>query len=147
MLVNNVGVQFDNGKPAHLLDEEIWDTVLNVNVKSHFLMAKYCLPGMLKHRAGCIVNIGSVQGRQSQVRHELVFSASIILPAAALGLLVGVCMYVWVVGCTHARAHGNAVLHSYAHGGTRTHARRHARARKRRWAFRRTRRPRARWRR
>jgi hypothetical protein len=63
-----VGVQLDNGKPAHLLDADIWDTVMNVNVKSHFLMAKHCLPGMLKHKSGCIINIGSVQGRQSQVR-------------------------------------------------------------------------------
>jgi NAD(P)-dependent dehydrogenase (short-subunit alcohol dehydrogenase family) len=63
-----VGVQSDNGIPVHLLDEETWDRVLNVNVKSHFLMAKHCLPGMLKQRSGCIVNVGSVQGRQSQVR-------------------------------------------------------------------------------
>ena len=32
VLVNNVGVQKDNGIPAHLLDDDIWDEVLAVNL-------------------------------------------------------------------------------------------------------------------
>lgn len=41
--------------------------MLNINLKSYFLMAKYCLPGMLEAGQGVVINIGSVQGRQSQV--------------------------------------------------------------------------------
>jgi len=80
VLVNNVGVQTDNGKPVHLLAEDDWDHVQNVNLKSYFLMAKHSLlSGMLGSAAaaggggggggggGAIINIGSVQGRQSQV--------------------------------------------------------------------------------
>ena len=77
VLVNNVGVQSDNGKPVHLLTEEEWDTVLGVNLKSYFLMAKHALlSGMLEVNegmeggcggGGAIINIGSVQGQQSQV--------------------------------------------------------------------------------
>jgi NAD(P)-dependent dehydrogenase (short-subunit alcohol dehydrogenase family) len=66
-LVNNVGIQTDNGSPVHSLDEDVWDQVMNVNLKSYFLMSKYCLPPMLEAGRGAIINIGSVQGHQSQV--------------------------------------------------------------------------------
>jgi NAD(P)-dependent dehydrogenase (short-subunit alcohol dehydrogenase family) len=62
VLVNNVGIQADNGKPVHLLDESIWDAVMNVNLKSYFLTSKSALPGMLKAKAGVIIHIASVQG-------------------------------------------------------------------------------------
>ena len=66
-LVNNVGIQEDNGTPCHLLDEAIWDKVMDVNLKSYFLMAKYALPGMIDSSDGVIINMASVQGHQSQV--------------------------------------------------------------------------------
>ena len=37
-LVNNVGIQEDNGPPVHLLEEDIWDKVMDVNLKSYYLM-------------------------------------------------------------------------------------------------------------
>ena len=67
VLVNNVGIQKDNGIPAHLLSEELWDLVMNVNLKSYFLMAKHALPSMLAAGEGVIINMASVQGHQSQV--------------------------------------------------------------------------------
>ena len=62
-LVNNVGIQEDNGTPAHLLEESVWDKVMNVNLKSYFLMSKFALPGMLKEKTGVIINMASVQGK------------------------------------------------------------------------------------
>lgn len=67
VLVNNVGIQTDNGHPAHLLTEATWDAVMTVNVKSFFLMSKHCLPSMLHAGSGVIINTASVQGSQSQV--------------------------------------------------------------------------------
>merc|ERR1712166_133258 len=67
VLVNNVGIQEDNGTPAHLLDEAVFDRVMNINLKSYFLMAKHCLPSMLQAERGVILNTASVQGSQSQV--------------------------------------------------------------------------------
>ena len=65
-LVNNVGIQpVDSYLPAHEFPEETWDRILDVNLKSGFLMSKYAVPFMLKQGAGVIVNIASVQGRQS----------------------------------------------------------------------------------
>ena len=67
VLINNVGVQIDNGLPVHKLPVEIWDKVMNINVRSYFLMSKYVLPDMLEFESGVILNIASVQGHQSQV--------------------------------------------------------------------------------
>lgn len=66
VLVNNVGIQpLDSYLPAHQFPEEAWDRILAVNLKSGFLMSKYAVPEMLQQGGGVIVNIASVQGRQS----------------------------------------------------------------------------------
>ena len=66
VLVNNVGIQpLDSYLPAHEFPVETWDRILAVNLKSGFLMSKYAVPEMLRQGGGVIVNIASVQGRQS----------------------------------------------------------------------------------
>ena len=66
VLCNNAGIQpTDSYLPAHELSEEAWDRVLGVNLKSYFLMAKYCIPLMQQHGGGVIVNTASVQGLQA----------------------------------------------------------------------------------
>ena len=45
--------------------EELWDRILAVNLKSHFLMAKYCIPEIRKRGGGAVINVASVQGLQS----------------------------------------------------------------------------------
>src|SRR6185436_3290594 len=47
ILCNNVGIQPTSSYlPAHELPEEAWDRIINVNLKSRFLMTKYCVPEM-----------------------------------------------------------------------------------------------------
>jgi NAD(P)-dependent dehydrogenase (short-subunit alcohol dehydrogenase family) len=66
ILCNNVGIQSkDSYHPAHELPEEMWDRIINVNLKSNFLMTKYCVPEMKKRGGGVIINTASVQGLQS----------------------------------------------------------------------------------
>ena len=67
ILFNNVGIQPVNAyNNAEDTPEEDWDRIINVNLKSHFLMAKYCLPEMKRRGGGVIVNNASVHGLQSQ---------------------------------------------------------------------------------
>ena len=47
-------------------EEEKWDRTININLKSVYLAARYCIPEMLKRGGGAIVNVASVQGLQSQ---------------------------------------------------------------------------------
>ncbi len=66
ILCNNVGIQpTDSYLPAHELPEETWDRIIDVNLKSRFLMTKYCVPEMKKRGGGAIINTASVQGLQS----------------------------------------------------------------------------------
>ena len=66
ILFNNVGIQpADSYANAVDLPEEMWDRIINVNLKSRFMMAKYCIPHMRKRGGGVIISTASVQGLQS----------------------------------------------------------------------------------
>jgi NAD(P)-dependent dehydrogenase (short-subunit alcohol dehydrogenase family) len=62
-LVNNAG-----WFPRATLEEtttDLWEQVLNVNLRSAFYVCKYAVPKMRQARAGSIVNMGSICGIQS----------------------------------------------------------------------------------
>ncbi len=60
ILVNNAGITRDN-LLARMTDEE-WDDTLSTNLKSVFRMSRAVMRGMMKARAGRIINISSVVG-------------------------------------------------------------------------------------
>jgi len=60
ILVNNAGVTRDN-LLARMKDEE-WDDIQATNLKSVFVLSRAVLRGMMKARAGRIVNVSSVVG-------------------------------------------------------------------------------------
>lgn len=63
-LVNNAGIQRYGSVTETSVDE--WDLVMNVNLKSLFLCAKYAIPPMLENKKGVVINIASVQAFLSQ---------------------------------------------------------------------------------
>ena len=63
-LVNNAGIQRYGTVTETSTDE--WDLVMNINLKSFFLCAKYALPLMRKNEKGAIINVASVQAFLSQ---------------------------------------------------------------------------------
>ncbi len=63
ILVNNAGVGYFG--PAQEADEKNWDSVLDTNLKSVFLLSKAVAPGMIERRAGHIINIGSLAGKNA----------------------------------------------------------------------------------
>lgn len=63
-LVNNAGIQRYGSVTETTADE--WDEVMNVNLKSSFLCAKYFIPYMLKSGKGVVINVASVQSFVSQ---------------------------------------------------------------------------------
>jgi NAD(P)-dependent dehydrogenase (short-subunit alcohol dehydrogenase family) len=60
VLVNNAGVS--QNLPLALMEEEDWDRVMDVNVKGAFLTSRTVLRGMIRRKAGVILNIGSLAG-------------------------------------------------------------------------------------
>jgi NAD(P)-dependent dehydrogenase (short-subunit alcohol dehydrogenase family) len=63
-LINNAGIQRYGTVTETGSDE--WDLVMNVNLKSFFLCAKYAIPSMQKNKKGVIINVASVQAFLSQ---------------------------------------------------------------------------------
>ncbi|MBT0586435.1 3-oxoacyl-ACP reductase FabG [Alteromonas oceanisediminis] len=60
ILVNNAGITKDN--LLMRMKEDEWDAIINTNLKSIFTLSKAVCRGMMKKRAGRIINIGSVVG-------------------------------------------------------------------------------------
>ncbi|MEO6149546.1 MAG: SDR family oxidoreductase [Mucilaginibacter sp.] len=63
-LVNNAGIQRYGTATSTTSDE--WDEVMNVNLKSNFLCAKYFIPYMQQAGKGVVINVASVQSFVSQ---------------------------------------------------------------------------------
>ena len=60
ILVNNAGIVQDN--LLLRMDEQAWDRVLEINLKSCFNTIKAATPIMMRQRSGSIINISSVVG-------------------------------------------------------------------------------------
>lgn len=60
LLVNNAGITRDN--LLMRMKEEEWDDILSTNLKAVFRLSRLVVRGMMKARAGRIINIGSVVG-------------------------------------------------------------------------------------
>ena len=63
-LVNNAGVQ--RYAPVTETTEEMWDLIMNVNVKGSFFCAKHAIPYMKRVGKGVVVNVSSVQAMLTQ---------------------------------------------------------------------------------
>ncbi|MGA7852970.1 MAG: SDR family NAD(P)-dependent oxidoreductase [Candidatus Acidiferrales bacterium] len=63
ILVNNAGIGYFG--PTHEASEHNWDSVLDTNLKSVFLMSKAVAPAMIERRGGHIINIASLAGKNA----------------------------------------------------------------------------------
>ena len=78
ILVNNAGATW--GAPLEEHDEDSWDRVLDINVKSVFHLTKHCLP-MLRAAGTAddparVINIGSIDGIQVPMLETYSYSTS-----------------------------------------------------------------------
>ena len=60
VLVNNVGISGPGSVTD--VDEDFWDTVMDVNLKSVMLCSKHAIPQMVEAGGGSIVNLSSIVG-------------------------------------------------------------------------------------
>lgn len=61
-IVGNIAGIMDWFLPAHEVDDETWDRVMDVNVNGVMRLSRRVLPAMMAQHAGAIVNIASVGG-------------------------------------------------------------------------------------
>jgi NAD(P)-dependent dehydrogenase (short-subunit alcohol dehydrogenase family) len=78
ILINNAGIGYF--VPVQEGTEEMWDAVLDTNLKSVFLLSKAVAPGMIERRSGHIINISSMAGKSA-------FAGGSIYCASKWGLL------------------------------------------------------------
>jgi meso-butanediol dehydrogenase / (S,S)-butanediol dehydrogenase / diacetyl reductase len=64
---NNAGIAKPS-LPLHETDEDDWDTLMSVNLKSVYLTTKYAIEALKKSR-GCILNTASMVGLMGQDNH------------------------------------------------------------------------------
>lgn len=73
ILVNSAGIQ--RYGTAETTPVEVWDEVLDVNVRAMFLTVKHAVPLMRRNGGGAIVNVSSAQATASQ-RNVVAYTAS-----------------------------------------------------------------------
>jgi SDR family mycofactocin-dependent oxidoreductase len=66
ILFNNAGICAYG--LAHELTEEAWDTMLDINLKGAWLVARRVIPHMIARKAGVIINNSSVAGLRGMAR-------------------------------------------------------------------------------
>ena len=75
VLLNNVGIL----GPGDVVDvsEEVWDRVVDVNLKSMVLTSKFAVPAMARGGGGSLINVSSIAGLRAGSRGSSVaYSAS-----------------------------------------------------------------------
>ena len=78
ILFNNVGIS-GIGNPGTVLDveEDGWERMMEVNLKSMMLTCKYALPTMIEAGGGSIINISSIAAlRSPNMTPEVAYAAS-----------------------------------------------------------------------
>jgi NADP-dependent 3-hydroxy acid dehydrogenase YdfG len=63
VLVNNAG-NAHGLAPIQTGDVDDWDAMIDINVKGLLYVSKQVIPGMIERKAGHIINIGSIAGKE-----------------------------------------------------------------------------------
>ncbi len=68
LLVCNAGIW--EGAPIEDMTEEVWNNVLNTNLKSAWAMTKGCVPAIKKQASGAIVMVSSTAGQRGEANYS-----------------------------------------------------------------------------
>ena len=87
ILVNNVGIVRLGGVTE--IDEATWDRVVEVNLKSFYLVCRNVLPAMERQGKGAIVNISSIAAiRSTGISYSSYYATKGAIPAFSRGMAV-----------------------------------------------------------
>ena len=68
LLILNAGIW--EGAPIEEMSEEVWNKVLNTNLKASWAMTKACVPAMKKQEKGAIVLVSSTAGQRGEANYS-----------------------------------------------------------------------------
>lgn len=61
ILYNNTGIYIAGDKRGHETTLEDWETIINVDLRSHFFCAKHALAAMSKQNSGAVINVAAAR--------------------------------------------------------------------------------------
>jgi len=77
IVYNNAGVLWrDRDKSTVETPEDIWDTVMAINLKGPYFVCKYCVPKLIDGGGGAIINVGSISALVGFKRPQDAYTSS-----------------------------------------------------------------------
>src|SRR5436305_15334689 len=76
VIFNNAGIFPDADASVVNTSEEVWDVVMNVNLKGVFLGCKYAIPALLRAGGGSIINVASFVALMGAATPQIAYTAS-----------------------------------------------------------------------
>lgn len=76
VLFNNAGVMPDADGSVTQTTEEVWDLVMDINLKGVFLGCQYAIPAMLQSGGGSIINVASFVAIIGAATPQIAYTAS-----------------------------------------------------------------------
>jgi len=76
VLMNNAGIFHNADQSVVDTDEEVWDRVIDINLKGVFLGCKYGIPAMLRGGGGSIINVASFVALIGAAVPQIAYTAS-----------------------------------------------------------------------
>jgi NAD(P)-dependent dehydrogenase (short-subunit alcohol dehydrogenase family) len=76
IMFNNAGIFPDADDSVTNTSEEVWDLVMNVNLKGVFLGCKYAIPAMQRNGGGSIINVASFVALVGAATPQIAYTAS-----------------------------------------------------------------------
>ncbi|MCC7354345.1 MAG: glucose 1-dehydrogenase [Anaerolineae bacterium] len=76
VLFNNAGIFPDQDGSVIETEEEVWDLVMNVNLKGVFLGCKYGIPALLRAGGGSVINTASFVALMGAATSQIAYTAS-----------------------------------------------------------------------
>ncbi|HKO02562.1 MAG TPA: glucose 1-dehydrogenase [Thermoanaerobaculia bacterium] len=76
VIFNNAGVFFDDDTSVTETSEDVWERVININLKGVFLGCKYAVPALLRAGGGSIINTASFVAIMGAAVPQIAYTAS-----------------------------------------------------------------------
>lgn len=76
VLFNNAGIFHDDDGSVLETEEDIWDLVIDINVKGVFLGCKYGIPALLRAGGGSVINTASFVALLGAATSQIAYTAS-----------------------------------------------------------------------
>ena len=87
ILINNAG-NAHGMDPIQSGNEDDWDAMIDINVKGLLYVSREILPGMVERKAGHIINLGSIAGKEAYANGNVYCGSKFAVDAISQGMRI-----------------------------------------------------------